>query len=485
MPRFVQPLTWPVVIKIPALVAILMIAISVVLTNQVLERLSESQDRHFRELTAAYLDGLSSSVVPAVLREDSWEVFDSLDRARSLYGGLMVLETVVAGADGTVLASSHPKLVPAFTLVPPVIFKRFETFGDRWLDEVRERAGVRRVLVHQERAIGVIYAELDVSSQFKERREVLWTLVGTNTLITLLMVVVGYLSIRRLLRPVHVLTRHFRRGVSGPMPPLSESELEPERSEFGRLFRHYNDMVRAWNEREAIAVRLAEEERLASLGRLASGMAHEINNPLGGLFNAIETLKRHGGQTGVRERAISLLERGLVGIRDVVRSALVTYRADTTNRALKPADIDDLRLLIEPEIDRRGLELDWSNELPRDVPVAAGAIRQAVLNILLNACQASPLGGRVRLRASHTNDTLVILVADQGAGLDSDRVRYLEDRELVVAPRSGESGLGLWIIRRLIAEAAGSIRVESLDERGTQITIAIPNCVSEDVRHVA
>jgi hypothetical protein len=268
----VRPSTWPVVIKVPVLVALLMVAISVVLTNQVLERLAESQARHFRELTAAYLDGLSSSVIPAVLRDDSWETFDHLDRSRSLYRGLTVVETVVVGADGMVLAASNPKAVATFTPIPTAMTERFEEGSDSWLDQTGERAGVRRVLVHQHRPIGAIYAEFDVGTLFKERRAVLWTLVVTNAVITLLVGIVGFLAVRRLLRPVHVLTRHVSRGVAGPLPSVPESQLEPERSEFGRLFRHYNAMVRAWNEREALAARIAEEERLASLGRLASGM---------------------------------------------------------------------------------------------------------------------------------------------------------------------------------------------------------------------
>jgi signal transduction histidine kinase len=196
-------------------------------------------------------------------------------------------------------------------------------------------------------------------------------------------------------------------------------------------------------------------------------------------------LKRHGHHAGVAERAISLLERGLAGIRDVVRSALVTYRADAANRPLKPADIDDLRLLIEPEIERRGLDLDWRNDLAEEAPISAGAIRQAVLNLLFNACQASPQGGRVRLEASHRDGALIIHVADQGTGLDPDRARYLEGRELVVAPRPGESGLGLWIIRRLIVEVGGSIRVEQAVESGTVITVIVPNVEKEGLRNVA
>jgi signal transduction histidine kinase len=482
--RTIRPSSWPVVIKVPVLVALLMVAISVVLTDQVLKRLAESQERHFRELTAAYLDGLSSSVIPSVLRDDAWETFDNLDRSRSLYRGLTVLDTIVVNADGTVIASSNPRVVSAYTPLPPAIADRFAKESDNWLDERGERAGIRRALIHQGQKIGAIYAQFDVGAQFQERRAVLWTLIGTNLFITAMVAVIGFLAVRRLLQPVRVLTQHLSCSQSGPLPMLSEDDLGSERSEFGRLFRRYNAMVRIWNEREAIAAKMAEEDRLASLGRLASGMAHEINNPLGGLFNAIETLKRYGSHPGVRDRTISLLERGLAGIRDVVRSALVTYRADSNNRQLKPADIDDLRLLIEPEIARRNLKLDWRNSLVEELPIRAGAIRQAVLNLLLNACQASPPGGCVQFDAIRTDSALVIRVTDEGHGLDPDRARFLEG-ELVVVPRPGESGLGLSIIRRLVSEVDGAIRAERGLEGGTAITVTIPDTAPEEYRNVA
>ncbi|WP_315786081.1 MULTISPECIES: HAMP domain-containing sensor histidine kinase [unclassified Bradyrhizobium] len=475
----------PVVIKVPALVALLMVAIGVVLTDQVLKRLAETQDRHFRELTAAYLDGLSSSVMPGVIRGDAWETFDNLDRARSLYRGLTILETVVAEPDGIVLASFDPRTVPAFAPVPKSIVDRFADANDSWLDEQAERAGVRRVLLDQGRRIGVIYTQFDVGARFKERRDVLWTLVATNIAITMLVAAVGFIAVRRMLRPVQLLTTHFRRGQSGELLCIADEDVGPPSSEFGRLFRHYNMMVRSWNEREALAARVAEEQRLTSLGRLASGMAHEINNPLGGMFNAIETLRRHGHQLGVRERALSLLERGLAGIRDVVRSALVTHRVDTAMRPLKPSDIEDLRLLIGPELDRRNLSLSWANELPGEIPVRANAVRQAALNLLLNACQASAPAGRIAFEAGLVDGSLVLTVSDEGAGLDQDRVSYLESREADAAPRPGEPGLGLWIIRRLVLEVGGSIRVEHPAGGGTAISIAIPDGSGEEQRNVA
>jgi signal transduction histidine kinase len=484
-PRFPDLSEWPVTVKVPLLVIALMIVLSVVITNQVLTRLAQTQQRHFQELTAAYLDGLSSSLIPPVLRDDVWETFDILDRARNLYRGLKITGTVVTNGNGLVLAAADPRSTPSYSSVPATVTSRFATNDNLWLDDVGKVAAARRSLVYNRLNVGAIYAQFDVSALFRERGDVLWTLIATNAVIAFGAAAIGYYSVRWILRPIHILTDHLNHGADSPVPLIRDTQLGSEKSEFGQLFRQYNTLVRALNEREALASRLAEEERLSSLGRLASGMAHEINNPLGGLFNAIEALKRHGRDRSVRERAISLLERGLSGIRDVVRSTLVTYRLESTERSLNPADIDDLGLLIKPEVARRDLELIWDNRLAGEAAVRAGAIRQAVLNLLLNACHATPSGGKVHLTAASDTEMISITVCDEGPGLEASWASYLEKRGTDLAPRPGESGLGLWIIRRLVAETDGFVKVETPPNGGTAITINIPFAPSGLARHVA
>jgi signal transduction histidine kinase len=133
-------------------------------------------------------------------------------------------------------------------------------------------------------------------------------------------------------------------------------------------------LVRGVNERKLLATKLSEEEKFASLGRLASGIAHEINNPLGGMFNALDALKRHGDRDSVRQTSIRLIEQGLSGIRDLVRSTLVTYRADKNESVLPPRDLDDLRLLIHQEVKRKRLHLHWHNDIAEDLPLPAVAV---------------------------------------------------------------------------------------------------------------
>src|SRR5581483_2765974 len=104
----------------------------------------------------------------------------------------------------------------------------------------------------------------------------------------------------RMMRPMQTLTRYLERSQDGQVNPIPARVVASASTDYRRPFEAFNKLAAAVAEREVLDAKLAEEERLASLGRLASGMAHEINNPLGGLFNAIDTLKRHGADANTR-----------------------------------------------------------------------------------------------------------------------------------------------------------------------------------------
>lgn len=475
----------PITVKVPLMVVTLMVAVGVVLSNQVLVRLSATQERHLEELTGAYLDGLSASLVPHVLREDIWEIFDQLDRTRHAYVGLSAIYTIVAEPDGTVLAASEPNLFPSQARVPKTLKARFPSYSDLVLDEGNGRAFIRRALSYQDLPIGWIYGEIDIRDLLAERREVLAALVLTNVILTLLLAGAGYLVVRRMIRPVATLAEHLDRGRGGQMEPIPEAKFGRRDSEIGRLFRRYNALVHAVNQREELAARLADEERMASLGKLASGMAHEINNPLGGMFNAIDTLEHHGDDPAVRRSSVELLKRGLVGIRDVVRAALVTYKSGASKQPLQPSELDDLRFLVRPEVVRRQLTLMWHTDLPGILALPAGPVRQSVLNLLLNACAASPLGGRVDFAAGVQDGALIIRVSDQGSGMPVQVAAILESGGRAEPPPGEGTGLGAWMVSRLVRELGGAVRVTARAEGGTAVEIAIPVNEEGPIRHVA
>lgn len=477
---------WPIAIKVPLIVAALMVTIGIVISNQVLVRLSETQQRNLEKLANAYLDGLSSSVLPHVFREDVWEIFDQIDRARRGYESVETINTIITSADGVILAASDPRLFPTQQKIPGSLTARFPANSNLVLDAKDGRAFIRRALIYQGRPLGWIYAQIDIRDLLAERDRVLSTLILTNALLTLMFAGIGYLAMRRMVKPIGILAAHLEQGRDGLMEPIDEALIGPPRSEFGRLFLRYNAMVRALNERGALATRLAEEERLGSLGRLASGMAHEINNPLGGMLNAIDTIEAHGDDPLVRADALRIVKRGLVGIRDVVRSALVTYKGSQESRPLRSMDLDDLRYLIAHEASRRQLVLTWRNELSGTLPVPAGPIRQTVLNLLLNACAASPVGGCVKLEArqSETGD-LMISVADEGPGLPGEAEAILNGTDPARGPQPQGTGLGMWMVRRLVDDMGGHVEAHTRPGGGTSICLVVPCHHDSELRHVA
>ena len=475
--------SWSFALRVPIVVALLMIAISTVVTIRALSRLEVSQQKNLDVLASAYLDGLSASVGPGVVREDVWEVFDALDRSRERYKGLNVQWVTVTNADNQTIASSMPTRFPPLEPMATDALALFTSKKDVEVNDDRAEARMTRSLLYQDQVIGHVYALADISGLVAERSAVLRELVLANALLTLFLVVFGALFVRRMLEPVGLLSRYFTQGRQGSMTPIPSELVDRKSREFHDLFERYNAMATAVNEREQLAAELAEEEKLASVGRLASGMAHEINNPLGGMFNALDSLRRHGAREDVRATSIRLLEQGLSGIRDLVRSTLTSYRADQRPRDLTPTDLDDLRLLVKPEARQRRLRLSWHVEFSDPVHVPAVPVRDAVLNLLLNACHACKEEGKVGFTARMEEGQFVAEVSDTGDGLPQHVKEYLERDGAGTAPMDRRSGLGLWIVKRHCDELGARLRVISAGPMGTTLLLLIP--LRSDLEDVA
>jgi len=473
---------WPITLKVPLVVMLLMLAISFVISNSVLSRLAATQERNLQMLSRSYLAGLGATLRPYILREDVWEVFDTLERTRSVYEGLNAVDTIVFNADNTVIAASNPKKYATGQKVASGPLAMLDAPGRIVIDETEQTARMLRSVTLQGRKIGSIYTELNISALMNERQAVLWQLVLTNAALTVFLMAVGYWAVRRMVQPVRTLDAYLERSSDGPMKAIPDAELDKASGEFRRLFRRYNAMARAANERFDLTRRLAQEERLASLGRLASGMAHDINNPLGGLFNTLSTLKRYGDQDHVRLSSINLLERGLKGIRDAVRATLMTYRRPNERGAIGHDDLEDLRYLIKPALRQKSLILEWDNQIDRDLPLAGYGLRDASLNLLMNACNASPEGGKLSFCACAFEGHVEIAIADQGPGLPDPYKQMLEARGEVGPPKAGQ-GLGLWMVRRFLHDLNGTAQVQ-LNDPGTTVRLIVP-LQAEEERHVA
>jgi signal transduction histidine kinase len=167
-----------------------------------------------------------------------------------------------------------------------------------------------------------------------------------------------------------------------------------------------------------------------------------------------------------------VIERGLRQIELVVTSILAVHRDGGPPRPLETADLEDLRVLVGPEAAQRGVGLDWRVQLPQPFTTDAALLRQAALNLLLNAVAATPRGGRVTLEVRPAGrSALVVTIADEGPGLPPDgQRRLLGDGE------DGEArGLGLEVVATLARRLGAEIAMEpGQGGRGTRVTLAVP-----------
>ncbi len=187
-----------------------------------------------------------------------------------------------------------------------------------------------------------------------------------------------------------------------PLPP----DLYPYHDELGQLFQAYDRMVLALRDKAALENEMVKSERLAAIGQLTAGIAHEINNPLAGLITVVDTLKLRRDLDPRVLRNLELIDRGLMQIRDTVAALLVQTRVQA--RPLNPHDLEDIRTLIQPQVGKRRIQLDWSAVMPAELPAPASLVRQILINLLLNAVQAAAEGGHVSLWLGRKDDARIL-----------------------------------------------------------------------------
>ncbi|MBK0399915.1 HAMP domain-containing histidine kinase [Limibaculum sp. M0105] len=461
--------TWPITIRLALASAALMVLLGLVASQQVLSTLGRLQDARLQEYARLHVEGLTVALGPFALHKDVWEVYDTLDRARTNSSGERILFTVVSDERGRVLAATDPLRAPVDSSIA-------DFTGDAVpVSEVTAANGASVVrvmapLTVQGRDVGQVVTELDVSDLIDQRRNAALALLAGNALATLTLALAGYFVVARMLKPVELLAHHM--GEAGGAPhPIPDDAIPRSDSVLARLLRNFNEMAGAITARSEAERRLAERERFVSLGRLSSSLAHEINNPLGGLLNATDTIRSYAERPEVVRESADLLDRGLRHLRDVSRAILEENRVDRSGRRLSAADFEDLRLLFEPETIRRRQRLAWDigccDEALASLPSAP--VRQIALNLLLNASSAAPEGGEVSLGIRGPDGVLDLAVADDGPGLsDSARARLMSE-----APVAPGGGVGLRLVRDLVAGLGGTIAYDRSEGR-TEITVSLP-----------
>ena len=225
--------------------------------------------------------------------------------------------------------------------------------------------------------------------------------------------------------------------------------------------------------------RMLEIEKFAAAGRLAATIAHEVNNPMEAIKNAIYLLA-----DSVRPDAqpvYDILKSETERVARIVRQMLGLYR---NNEQVKPVNInvliEDTLLLLNRQLQRNNIEVATKLRDIPDAVVAADQLRQVLSNLVINAKDATPDGGRLQIRTRHVRTSkefplgnIRILVADTGSGIPKDLQKSIFEPFVTTKGEKG-TGLGLWIVRGIIGNHGGKISVRSKVGKGTVFKIELP-----------
>lgn len=244
------------------------------------------------------------------------------------------------------------------------------------------------------------------------------------------------------------------------------------------------DDHRLTEERRVLARELEEARRLELVGRLVSGVAHELNNPLSAILTLAEQMEQEEGATESASDARVIHEQARRA-RAIVRDLLQVVRAPARN-ALQTDDLNDTvrrvlaAIMTRADAAQRTLHTSYSNEAAL-FRGEEGAIDQVVTNLIVNALQATSENGRIDIAVSTDEARVRIVIRDDGPGFDSTlQAQLFEPFFTTRAPGHG-TGLGLAVSRAIVERHGGTIAAESLHETegGAQFTVSLPRASAE------
>src|SRR5919201_4603298 len=240
-------------------------------------------------------------------------------------------------------------------------------------------------------------------------------------------------------------------------------------------------------ERRRVERQLFESEKLAATGRLAASFAHEINNPLEAMKNALYLVADDLPAESSARRYVDIARGETERISKIVRQILGFYRPPAARAPIDlNAIVTEVIDLLRPQLRKARVEprLDLDPALPQII-ASADQMRQVLLNLAINSVQAMPGGGALSIATrplsrgkrstavAGPGEHLVVEIADDGPGIPADvRARLFEP--FVTTKERGGTGLGLWVCREIVQAHGGTIRLDAVAPHGSRFTLVLP-----------
>jgi two-component system, LuxR family, sensor kinase FixL len=223
--------------------------------------------------------------------------------------------------------------------------------------------------------------------------------------------------------------------------------------------------------------KLVQAEKLSSIGLLAAGVAHEINNPLSGVMACVKALRAESVPPGRRAEYFDTVKEGLERIGAIVRDLLDFARQRPP--AFGPLDagevVDACLRLLAPAVRTKDAVVD--NQVARGsvcLEADRSQLMQGLMNVVLNAVQATPPGGRVEISGLRVNGRAGLRITDHGAGIPRELLARVRDPFFTTKAPGQGTGLGLAVTDSIVRTHGGEMEIESEEGRGTTVTLWLP-----------
>lgn len=339
------------------------------------------------------------------------------------------------------------------------------------------------------------------------RRVGFW--VGAALVLALL---AGVVLAQGIVRPVEILTRVVQqfgkrgeRGGDRPRAPKLGSdeigklavvfnEMADQVDEAGAQLQRFNsELAQKVDERtrdlKEAQNQLIQSQKMAAVGELGAGVAHEINNPLAAVLGSAQLALLRADKADTRVRPhLEDIEKEALRIKDIVES-LLKLSQDQAQQTHGTVDVNAViegavALVARPIITARiSLKKELSDRLPK-VRGRAADLQQAVVQLLLNAKDAMPDGGALTIRTDALDDKLVrIVVEDHGQGIAQQNLERIFEPFFTTRASKGHKGMGLAIVHRVVEEHQGRVTVDSTLGKGTAVRISLP--AAREALHLA
>jgi two-component system NtrC family sensor kinase len=297
-------------------------------------------------------------------------------------------------------------------------------------------------------------------------------------------------------RKIRELLMDDRLGYRGVLPPtelfvknkwgqivdisLSASILHGEKGEeiaaIG-IFKDMEEMVLVRQKLKETQDQLFQAERLAAMGRLASRIAHEVNNPLYGIMNTLELMKTAVPEKSKRRELLDMSQAEVTRLSMLVKNMLAFSRQE--EEARKEIDINkflqNILTFLDKQIQESGIRLavDCEPNLPL-ITVSPGQMTQVILNIVKNAIEAMPHGGMLAVTTKCLDGVAEVTIQDTGEGMNEEVKGRIFDAFFTTKEQAKGVGLGLSVCYGIVHDHGGEIAVESAPGKGASFKISLP-----------